>query len=196
MIVLQASTKRCRSSGSCSKEPRVDGYRRLPKRVTAAVYLYVRLQCDSIHGRAPARLFEPSAWTRALLLIRGPVGRNPADEARLGLSAARSLIICPVRARALSVDSCGTLNKLRGDTAPHIGQSHGSEKRLIGGGLNIGFLTPYFAIPSLMTLTLTCSQGAISIPPQNVISPSPWLKCGWPIERPTDFRGGVRDLQP
>ena len=46
---------------------------------------------------------------------------------------------------------------------------------------------PYFDMPSLMTSTLRCSQPAISMAPQKVISPSPWLKCRSPIERPPPF---------
>ena len=47
-----------------------------------------------------------------------------------------------------------------------------------------GFLMPYFETPSLMMSTLMCSQPAISMAPQKVISPSPWLKCRSPIESP------------
>lgn len=75
---------------------------------------------------------DPSAWVHAWLLILGPVGRNPVAEARLGLSEARSLIMCPARAWLVSVESCGTLNRLRGDIAPQDGHAHGSEKRLMG----------------------------------------------------------------
>ena len=88
-------------------------------------------QCESIQGREPGMLFEPSAWLRARLLILGPVGRVPVVEARLGLSEARSLITWPARAFAFNVDSCGTLSRLRGESAPQVGQSHGSAFRLI-----------------------------------------------------------------
>lgn len=77
-------------------------------------------------------LFEPSAWLAARLLILGPVGRMPVCEARFGLSEARSLIMCPARACEFSIESCGTLSRLRSDNAPQEGHSHGSAKRLIG----------------------------------------------------------------
>ena len=50
-----------------------------------------------------------------------------------------------------------------------------------------GFLIPYLAMPPLITSTFRCSQPAISMAPQKVISPSPWLKCRSPIERPPPF---------
>jgi hypothetical protein len=58
---------------------------------------------------------------------------------------------------------------------------------VIGLGLKIGFLMPYFAMPPLMMLTFMCTQPAISMAPQKVISPSPWLKCRSPIDRPPPF---------
>lgn len=52
-----------------------------------------RCQCDSIQGREPGMDLEPSVLVKARLLIFGPLGRIPVVDARLGLSAARSLII-------------------------------------------------------------------------------------------------------
>ena len=41
-------------------------------------------------------------------------------------------------------------------------------------------LMPYLATPPLMRLTRMRTQPAISMAPQKVISPSPWLKCRSP----------------
>ena len=76
--------------------------------------------------------FDPSECVRDLLLILGPVGCIPAVEARLGLLDARSLIVWPARAVGASRESCGTLSRLRGETAPQVGQSQGSAYRLTG----------------------------------------------------------------
>ncbi len=54
----------------------------------------------------------------------------------------------------------------------------------MGLGLKIGFLMPYLAMPPLISSTFMCTQPAISMAPQNVISPSPWLKCRSPTDSP------------
>src|SRR6266511_4224541 len=50
-------------------------------------------------------------------------------------------------------------------------------------GMKTGLvLTPYFSIPPLIRSTPKSMKPPISIAPQKVISPSPWLKCRSPTE--------------
>ncbi|CFP65303.1 Uncharacterised protein [Bordetella pertussis] len=54
----------------------------------------------------------------------------------------------------------------------------------IGLGLNIGLTMPYLLMPSLIRSTRISRKPAISMAPQNVISPSPCDQWMSPIDRP------------
>ena len=55
-------------------------------------------------------------------------------------------------------------------------------------GMKIGLVvTPYFSMPPLMRSTWKSMKPPISIAPQKVISPSPWLKCRSPPESLASF---------
>jgi len=89
-------------------------------------------QCDSIQGRCDWKLLEPSLPCTAraplrLILVACDGNWLP----RRGLSEERSFVSCARRVELLTAESWGTVNR-RGEDAPQVGHSAGSENCDIG----------------------------------------------------------------
>jgi hypothetical protein len=89
-------------------------------------------QCEIIHGRLVGKLFDPSGrrsvFDPTLLPPEQHPQPGPCVDARLGLSALRSLVSNAWRRSELMPARRGALIRTRGAVCAQTGQEHGAAK--------------------------------------------------------------------